>query len=129
MKKNYSQALLALIEDGIPIETAISGLQNLLKKRRQQKLFLPVLKEVLQILSTRNVTDEAIVTLASEKISDKLQQKLKETLKTLGAGEETVITERVDKTLIGGFVATYNYKEYDQSYKSALKLLSDSITA
>ncbi len=128
MKKDYVLAFLALIEDGIPIETSLSGLQIVLKKRRHQKLLLPILRQVLLILVTKKGADEAQVVMADKNTDSRLLAEVKLALLKLGIHEDTTIKEKFDKTLIGGFVVTYNYREYDYSYKRILKSLHESIT-
>lgn len=128
MKKDYVLAFLALIEDEVPVEKALSGLEIVLKKRRHQKLLLPILRQVLLILVTKKGADEAQVVLANENVDDRLLAEVKSALSKLGIHEDTTIKERLDKTLIGGFVVTYNYREYDYSYKRILKSLHESIT-
>jgi len=128
MKKDYVLAFLALIEDEVSIETALSGLQIVLKKRRHQKLLLPILRQVLLILVTKKGADEAQVVMADKNTDSRLLAEVKSALLKLGIHEDTTIKEKFDKTLIGGFVATYNYREYDYSYKRILKSLHESIT-
>ena len=128
MKRDYVLALLALIEDEIPIETALLGLKIVLKKRRHQKLLLPILRQVLLILGTKKGADEAQVIMVDKNTSDNLAKEIKSALLKLGVHEDTAIKEKFDQTLIGGFVATYNYREYDYSYKRILKSLHESIT-
>jgi F0F1-type ATP synthase delta subunit len=53
---------------------------------------------------------------------------IKTVLAELGVKETTQVKEVVDETLIGGFIATFDYQEHDQSYKKALKSLYESIT-
>jgi F0F1-type ATP synthase delta subunit len=57
-----------------------------------------------------------------------LAAQIKAVLTELGLKENTEIKEVVDETIIGGFVATFDYKEHDRSYKKALKSLYESIT-
>ena len=129
MKRDYVLALLALIEDEIPIETALLGLKIVLKKRRHQKLLLPILRQVLLILVTKKGSDEAQVVIAGKNADGRLLEEIKIALLKLGIHEDTTIKEKFDETLVGGFVATYNYREYDYSYKRILKSLHESITA
>ncbi len=128
MKKDYVLAFLALIEDEVSIEKALSGLQIVLKKRRHQKLLLPILRQVLLILVTKKGADEAQVVMADKNTDSRLLAEVKLALLKLGIHEDTTIKEKFDKTLIGGFVVTYNYREYDYSYKRILKSLHESIT-
>ncbi len=128
MKKDYVLAFLALIEDEVPIDVALSGLKIVLKKRRHQKLLSSILRQVLLILATKKGSDEAHVMVAQKNVSDRLSAEIKLALLKLGIHEDTTIREKLDETLIGGFVATYNYREYDHSYKRLLKSLHESIT-
>lgn len=128
MKNDYTQAFLGSIDDGMSVDEALVGLQRVLAKKSHTKLLVSILHDVLRVLKTEKNTKQAVVTVASEKTSEQLQTQIATVLKNLGVKKEVGLKEVVDETLIGGFVATFDYKEHDQSYKKALKLLYESIT-
>jgi F0F1-type ATP synthase delta subunit len=80
------------------------------------------------VLEAQKDAKQARVATASTADAKVLKAKITEALRTLGIEKSTVVKEVVDETLVGGFVATFDYKEYDQSYKRTLKLLFESIT-
>jgi len=129
MKNEYAHALLAIIASGTPVDTALAGLRTALKKKHHDKLLSPILQEALRVLSAQKSSNQAVVMVASAKQAAAMTDKIRQALSGLGASTDTSVEEVVDETLIGGFVATYNYQEHDQSYKRALKSLFESITA
>jgi F0F1-type ATP synthase delta subunit len=128
MKHYYAQAVLASLKDGIPVEVVLSGLTNVLHKKRHGKLLVPVLHEVIRVLETRSGTDVAEVRVARSSDIALLTSNIKLALTNLGTTQTTSVREVIDETLIGGFVTSYNYREQDMSYKRLLKSLYESIT-
>ena len=128
MKTEYAQALLEILSDGTPVDTALAGLRAALEKKHHTKLYAPVLLEVLRTLETEHGVTQAVVAIASTHDATQLKSKIEAALSELGVSKETPVKEVVDETLIGGFVATFNYKERDHSYKKALTSLYESIT-
>jgi len=128
MQHYYAQALHASLRDGMSVEVALSRLTTVLQKKRHEKLLVPVLLEVVRILETQNGTDIAEVRVARSGDVTLLTSNIKTALANLGATGSTKVLEVIDKTLVGGFVTTYNYREQDESYKRILKSLYDSIT-
>lgn len=128
MKTEYAQALLATLEDGMSVDTALSGLKVALQKKHHEKLFAPVLLEVLRVLEAEKGTKTAEIRVAKTADLSALKSQIETTLQSLGVSSDTQVKEVVDETIVGGFVATYNYTEQDQSYKKALKSLYESIT-
>lgn len=128
MKTQYAQAFLEMIQEGMSVETALTGLHTALAKKNYSKLLVPILLEVQRVLEAQKDAKQARVATASTTDAKVLKAKITEALKTLGIEKSTVVKEVVDETLVGGFVATFDYKEYDQSYKRTLKSLFESIT-
>ncbi len=128
MKTQYAQAFLEMIQEGMSVETALADLRTALAKKNYSKLLVPILLEVQRVLEAQKDAKHARVATASTADGKVLKAKITEALKTLGIEKSTVVKEVVDETLVGGFVATFDYKEYDQSYKRTLKSLFESIT-
>ena len=127
MKTEYAQALITVINEGTSVNDALTGLKQALDRKHHSKLYAPVLLEVIRTLESSAGATTAIVTIAKTSDAHTLQVAILKALEQLGTLKDTQITGVVDETLIGGFVATYNYKEYDHSYKNALKSLYESI--
>ncbi|MEY2665110.1 MAG: synthase delta subunit [Candidatus Parcubacteria bacterium] len=127
MKSQYAIAFLKSLETGMAVDAALVGLKATLAKKQHTKLLGGVLLEVLRVLEAQKGTKQAVVAVA--KISDmkSLKTAIEAALSELGVAKETPVKEVVDETLIGGFVATFNYKEHDASYKKSLKSLYESI--
>ncbi|HEY0964340.1 MAG TPA: F0F1 ATP synthase subunit delta [Candidatus Paceibacterota bacterium] len=128
MKNEYAQAFLEVLKDGTSVETALAGLKRALEKKQHEKLLAPVLLEVQRVLEAEKGVQQAVIAVASQTQTAGLRSQIDETLKQLGVSADTPVKEVVDETLIGGFVASFDHKEYDQSYKTALKSLYESIT-
>ncbi len=128
MKADYAQALLAVMSAGMPVDTALSGLKAALAKKNHSKLFGPILHEVLRQLESDKGASHAIVSIAKPADAVALAAPIAVALKNLGVTTDTEVKEVLDETLVGGFVATFNYQEHDQSYKHALVTLFESIT-
>lgn len=129
MKRNYALALIKIVESGTPIEVALAGLKAILIKKGHSKLLVPILNEAIKVIETKKSNDSALVVLASASSEESIQKEIKAVLTNLGSSSDTPIVSKIDETLIGGFVITYNHTEHDHSYKQALKSLYESITA
>lgn len=128
MKSAYVQALLEVLQAGMPVDTALTGLKSTLKRKNHSKLYAPVLLEVVRVLEADKDGTTAVVAVASLAQAKELKAQISEALSALGVDKTVVVKETVDETLVGGFVATFDYKEHDQSYKKSLKNLFESIT-
>lgn len=128
MKNNYVQALLASLDEGMQIDTALSGLAATLKKNQHEKLLPSVLLEVLRVLEANKGELVAEVRVAKASDLQTLKSRIEATLQNLGVTRDTTVNEIVDETIVGGYVATYNFQEEDRSHKKVLKSLYESIT-
>ena len=128
MKHDHAQAVLQVLKDGMPIETVLAGLRSALKRKGHTKLFAPVLLEVLRVLEADKGPGQATIATASSASHKTLNSQITAALNNLGVSAETPIKSIIDETLVGGFVATFDYKEHDQSYKKTLINLYQSIT-
>jgi len=128
MKTQYSQAFLEVVKGRMPVDTALTGLKTALKKKNHSKLLAPVLLEVVRVLEAEKFANQAIVKTANQADHKTLKSSIEAVLVDLGVTKATPVKTTVDETLVGGFVATFDHKEYDQSYKKALKSLYESIT-
>lgn len=128
MKTQYSQAFLEVVKDGMAVETALTGLRTALIKKNHSKLLAPVLLEVVRVLEAEKFASSAVVKTATLADHKALKSQIDAVLKDLGVSKSIPVHTKVDETLVGGFVATFDYKEHDQSYKKTLTNLYKSIT-
>lgn len=128
MKSAYVQAFLEVLQAGMSVDTALTGLKSTLERKNHTKLYAPVLLEVVRVLEAGKDGATAVVAVASTSQAKELAVQINEALAALGVDKNASVKETVDETLVGGFVATFDYKEHDQSYKKALKSLFESIT-
>ncbi len=128
MKSAYVQAFLEVLQSGMSVDTALVGLKSTLERKNHSKLYASVLLEVVRVLEADKDEKSAVVTLASLAQAKELKTQISSALTTLGVDKNAIVKEKVDETLIGGFVVTFDYKEHDHSYKKSLKNLFESIT-
>ena len=88
-----------------------------------------VCERLLRVLEAEKFANKAIVKTATKADTAALKSQIDTALNGLGVKMNTPVQNVVDETLVGGFVATFDYKEYNQSYKKALKSLFESITS
>ena len=126
MEKVYVQAVLELLESGSKVETVLGNLRAVMEKRGHAKALSTVLRAVVRALEQGTTESVATITVASDADVTALKADIKTALATLGAdGAHTTV---VDDTIIGGLIATYNHRQIDQSYRSKLVTLYQSIT-
>lgn len=128
IKHEYALAFLAALEDGVPVEKAIAGLKEVLADTHHEKMLRDVLIEDTEALEKFDNDAFATITVASAEDFINLKSEIDSALEKLGFTNETLVREVVDPTLIGGFMAVFNHKEYDASHKKSLRRLFESIT-
>ena len=127
MKSDYAGALIAVLDDGMPIEQALEGLLRVMKAKQHEKLYAPVLQEALRALEAKNGAKHAVVMVAHEADAQRLKGEIKAALTELRADSKTDVLTSINETLIGGYLVSYGGKEKDGSYKKALKSLYESV--
>ncbi len=126
MEKVYVQAVMELLENGSAIETVLGNLRAVMEKRGHVKALPTVLRAVVRALEMGTSESVATVTIARDIDATSLKTEIKSALTTLGA--DGAYTTVVDDTIIGGLIATYNHRQIDQSYRTKLNTLYQSIT-
>ena len=111
---------------GSTVETVLGNLRTVMEKRGHAKALATVLRAVIRELEQGTTESVVTVTVAREADVTALKADIKSALVSLGAdGTHATI---VDDTIIGGLIATYNHRQIDQSYRSKLVTLYQSIT-
>lgn len=126
MKDNYIKATLESLEAGLTPDRVIKGLKKTLQDKGHSQLLASVLRGVDRILSAQKTNLVKVVT-ATKEDQEKLQAEIKNALKQLDAGTDS-ISHAIDDTLIGGFVVEASGRRLDQSYKASLVKLYRSLT-
>lgn len=129
MQHDYAQALISHLENGVSADEALAGLVAVLTRRHHQKLLPLILRVALRTLEADTAKRSAVVRVASPKVTKENEATIKAALSALGVTAATPVDEVIDETLIGGFIARYNFTEQDHSYKRVLTNLYESITA
>ena len=126
MEKVYVQAVMELLESGSKVETVLSNLKTVMAARGHAKALPVVLRAVVRALEEGSVDSVATITVARDADLTALASEIKSALETLGAdGTHTTV---IDDAIIGGLIATYNHRQIDQSYRSKLVTLYQSVT-
>jgi len=126
MEKVYVQAVMELLESGSKIETVLGNLRIVMEKRGHAKALPTVLRAVVRALEQGTMESVATITVARDSDVAALKADIKSALATLGADDSH--TTIIDDTIIGGLIATYNHRQIDQSYRTKLSNLYQSIT-
>lgn len=126
MEKVYVQAVMELLNAGSDIETVLGNLRAVMASRGHSKALPAVLRAVARALEEGTEESSAVVTVARESDVVTLAAEIKSALATLGI--TGTFTTEIDDTIIGGLVATYSHRQIDQSYRSKLVTLYQSVT-
>lgn len=125
MKDTYVTAILESLKSGVDTDTVLCGFARTIEARGHERLRLPVLQSVLQVLRAKRPDTRVLV--ASETDRQKQQTAIEAALSSLGA-PATEVTYTIDDTIVGGYIAEHKATRVDASYKSALLKLYRSIT-
>ncbi len=126
MKAQYVQAVVALVHEGVAIDTIVRGLRDTMSARRHLPLLRPVLERVVRVLEADDA-DRVIVSLARESDVEVLKVEIEASLRELAVEDKSRMTH-IDPSLVGGSVVRYRHQVVDKSYKQALVSLYRSIT-
>jgi len=94
---------------------------NLLKKEQKIKHVDKIIKEFID-LSRKEQGIEKIEIITANKVSDEIVKKIEKIF-----GNKTESTERLDKSILGGFVIKTENKILDASLKTQLKQLKTNL--
>ncbi|PJC55855.1 hypothetical protein CO026_03445 [Candidatus Kaiserbacteria bacterium CG_4_9_14_0_2_um_filter_41_32] len=124
MTKNYIQAVLMLLKAGTPVETVLVNLKRLLEKRGHSSLYGAVLRGLVSNFRLTNTSAVPQVIVANAKDIDSAL--VKKALLELQSND-TNFTTIIDESIIGGAIVSYKHRMIDQSYKTKLKNLYQSV--
>jgi F0F1-type ATP synthase delta subunit len=128
MKEYYETAVCELLAQGVTVSMVLEGLKKTLKKNGHTALHVQVLRGAITKLEQAQKATTTSIRVADEADVAKLKQAITASLKKLeGNYEDAIIT--IDKTLVGGYIATHNGHSIDVSHKGKLVQLYRNITA
>lgn len=127
MKKHYIKAIVQLILQGRDVDAVLTDLDRVLVDAGHESLKSSVLKGVVIELEARLKTHASSVIVASASAVSSQEDDIAKALEKLGGSlPEAVVT--VDPTIIGGYIASHNAVQINNSHKEKLVGLYRSIT-
>lgn len=128
MKASYTTAVLELLAAGKEVPAVLSGLKRAMQAHGHEKLYAPVLRNVVRIVAAEPVAG-ATVTIARAEDRERYQKEIEAALAALPVTTQPTASHTViDDTLIGGFTVTNGTHLLDASFKSKLLNLYRRIT-
>ena len=125
MKNIYVQAIAELIATGREVDFVLSRSKTVMEKRGHGRLYLEVLKGVVQELEKQSATNTTKIIVANQK--DASSAEVAKALSLIDCAKEKPAV-KVDETIIGGVIAVKGHTHIDMSYKDALRKLYQAIT-
>jgi F0F1-type ATP synthase delta subunit len=126
MKDNYIKAATELIEAGTPVETVLGNIKQVMNRKGHSALYVSVLRGLVQALELDQSSSMPKVVVADA--NSAALEKVRAGLATLGSDAKEYNTV-VDPTIVGGLIVSHNHKMLDQSYKTKLRNLYQSIVS
>lgn len=111
---HYTEAVLALLEEGKEVRSVLKGLKETLEHRGHEALLPRILRRVQRALEEGQVHAGVTAYIAREEDQKKCKKAITEF-----AGDMPVVYH-TDETLIGGYVARKESVQVDASHKRLL---------
>jgi F0F1-type ATP synthase delta subunit len=124
MKDNYIKAAQELVETGTPVETVLKNMKQVMVRSGHTSLYVTVLRGLVLALELKDKNQVPTVVIAKNNNDTKAE--ITKALLELGCAGKDYNTV-IDPTIIGGVIVSHNYQTIDQSYKTKLKNLYQSI--
>lgn len=124
MTASYTYAVLALIADGVDIETVLRGLKQTLAHRGHDHLYHTILRRVARQLAAGTTTARIVVADNGDVVKHDAAIKADCDAHSIAYPEHI----EIDPTLTGGYILETGTQRIDRSYKRALTTLYESIT-
>jgi F0F1-type ATP synthase delta subunit len=127
MKKHYIKAIVQLLLSGRDVDAVLLNLSRVLKEKGHESLHAQILQGVASELAFKRKMTASAVVVASSKDAAIYKESIEAALAKLnGKLEEALFT--TDETLIGGYIASHNGIQINNSHKEKLVTLYRSIT-
>lgn len=127
MQKHYINAVVQLLLQGKDVNSVLTHLGKTLQTKGYKNIHVAILKGVMTQLERTSKTTTSTITVTQKGDVLKLKEAIEESLSKIGGtSKDATIIE--DKTLIGGYIATYKSKSIDASHKNKLVTLYRNIT-
>jgi F0F1-type ATP synthase delta subunit len=122
--RDYSEAVLGLVKDGMSVDAALQGLHTMLDARGHARLLPKILRDLLIVSAKETAHESAVVTVARKEDEAKFKKEIDTHLETLKVSLHDV---HIDENIVGGFTIDAHEKRIDQSYKKRLLTLYRSL--
>ena len=118
MRQQYTTAAYMLLQDGMDVDTVLTGVRRAMERRGHDHFYPKVVRDLAQLWERHEQQHSPVVSLAREQDATELADTIAAQLSTLGAPTEYRTEIRPEQ--VGGSIARYNHRVIDGSYKDAL---------
>lgn len=120
-RKELAEAMYALLNSKASSATFAEGVAEYLVEERRTGELDAIMREVERLRSERDGVNEAVVNSANE-----LDENVRQMIRDMFGGKETVLVERKDASLVGGVQVQTLDKSLDLSVRGQLNKLKNS---
>lgn len=121
--KDIAKALFILLEQGVPQDQIFQAFTNFVKVNHLEGV-VPKILWYLEYFSKEKESSLSLKIISAHDVSNDTLDAIK---KYIGVEKETKVQNKIQKDVIGGFIAYYSGKEYDASIKKQLSRLKQAI--
>lgn len=121
--KDIAKALFILLEQGVPQDQIFQAFTNFVKVNHLEGV-VPKILWYLEYFSKEKESNLSLKIISAHDVSNDTLDAIK---KYIGVEKETKVQNKIQKDVIGGFIAYYSGKEYDASIKKQLSRLKQAI--
>jgi F0F1-type ATP synthase delta subunit len=122
--KNLARALYKISKERVSSEKIVSALLFYLEKHRLLSLLPQTLKHLIGFKKNEKEFNSLEI-ISGLPIDEEITTEIKKILKT---EISSVVKQKIERELIGGFIATYKGFIYDASIKNQLNLIKTKLT-
>ncbi len=121
--KDIAKALFILLEQGVPQDQIFQAFTKFVKVNHFEGV-VPKILWYLEYFSKEKESNSSLKIISAHDVSNDTLDEIK---KYIGVEKETKVQNKIQKDVIGGFIAYYSGKEYDASIKKQLSRLKQAI--
>jgi len=122
--KNYAEALVDTLNQGVSVDVALANTKKYLAKRGHERILPSILKETVVKLESNETANQILVTVAKAGLEEASEVKALLANYPEASGRKVTL----DETLVAGAVVTYKHQRLDASAKTKLINLYRRVT-